>query len=149
MQAGGPNEGGSAIWSVDVSSSGERVVFGSGYPEMSIVCLHGKGKKEFEHNTGGIPGALKISKSRGEIIAGMVARRGLGNIICLSSRGKQVWQITTHKKIENLDVTAEGDVVCGTKDGTLLYLDRGGKVSWHKNLGLYKGPLATYFLTRC
>lgn len=145
MQAGGPNESGSSIWSVDVSSSGERVVFGSGYPEMSIVCLHGKGKKEFEYTTGGIPGALHISRSKGEIIAGMVARRGLGNIICISSRGKQVWQITTHKKIENLDVTGEGDVVCGTKDGTILYLDRGGKVSWHRNMGLYKGPIATYF----
>jgi len=145
MQTGGPSTSGSSIWSIDVSPSGERVAFSSGYPDMAIVCLHGKGKKEFEYPTGGIPGTIHITKARGDIIAGMVARRGLGNIICVSSRGKLSWQITTHKKIENLDVTGEGDVVCGTKDGTLLCLDKGGVVAWHKNLGLYKGPLSVAF----
>jgi outer membrane protein assembly factor BamB len=137
---------GSSIWSIDISSSGDRVIVGSGYPEMSIAMLHGKGHKEFQFPCGGVPGILKLSKARGNIIAGLVARRGIGIIMNLNHRGKTLWQLNTQKKIETVDSSNDGElIIIGTKDGTILCLDKNGKDLWHKRVGVYKGPLNVFF----
>jgi len=137
---------GSSIWSIDISSSGDRVVIGSGYPELAITMLHGKGKKEFQFPSGGVPGILKLSKARSNIIAGLVARRGIGTIINLNHRGKTVWQMSTQKKIENIEVSGDGEMIlAGTKDGMVICLDKNGHDIWHKRVGVYKGPLNVFF----
>lgn len=147
MAGNGAGEGttGSSVWSLDISPSGDRIAIGSGYPELAVTKLHGKGIVEISTRFGGIPGTLCTGPD-GTVYAGIVARMGLGNIVALSSKGQVLWQKNTQKKIESVRVSPDGEmIVAGSKDGTLICIDRSGRDIWHKKVGLYKGPVTCYF----
>ena len=133
---------GSAIWSLALSPSGNRVLISTGYPDLSLVMVHGKGDVIFKTHLGSVAGVACVNPSDLGAFVGLTARQGAGNILRVDGQGRQLWQCTTQRRIESLALGRSSDIFyVGTKEGSILALNASGKRLWVNDFGQQRGSV--------